>query len=46
MDTKKEIRKKVFAARKQRTDVWVEEMSKAITQRVVALPAFKHNHLP
>ena len=42
MDTKKEIRKKVFAARKQRTDVWVEEMSKAITQRVVALPAFKH----
>ena len=42
MDTKKEIRKKVFAARKQRTDAWVEEMSKAITQRVVALPAFKH----
>lgn len=30
MDTKKEIRKKVFAARKQRTDAWVEEMSKAI----------------
>ena len=42
MDTKKEIRKKVFAARKQHTDAWVEEMSKAITQRVVALPAFKH----
>ena len=42
MDTKKEIRKKVFAARKQHTDAWVEEMSKVITQRVVALPAFKH----
>ena len=42
MDTKKEIRKKVFAARKQRTDAWVEEMSKVITQRVAALPAFKH----
>lgn len=42
MKTKKEIRKQIFAARKQCTDAQVEEWSKMITERVASLPAFKN----
>lgn len=41
METKKDIRKKIFAARKECTDAQVEEWSRSITKRVAALPAFK-----
>lgn len=41
METKKDIRKKIFAARKACTDSQVEEWSRDITRRVIALPAFK-----
>ena len=42
MKTKKEIRKQIFASRKQCTDAQVEEWSKMITERVASLPAFKN----
>ena len=41
METKQDIRKKIFAARKACTDQQVEAWSREITQRVIALPAFK-----
>lgn len=41
METKKDIRKKIFAARKECTDAQVEEWSRSITKRIAALPAFK-----
>lgn len=41
METKKEIRKKIFAARRACTDAQVKEWSQAITRRVAALPAFR-----
>lgn len=41
MVTKKEIRKQIFARRKACTDSEVELWSRAITERVVALPAFR-----
>ncbi|MDO5135720.1 MAG: 5-formyltetrahydrofolate cyclo-ligase [Eubacteriales bacterium] len=41
MKTKEEVRKQVFAARAQVTREWVEERSRQIADRVIALPAFK-----
>lgn len=41
METKKDIRNKIFAARKEVSPQWVEENSRKITQKVTALPAFK-----
>ena len=42
MDSKKDIRKKIFAERKLRTAEQVRSMSLTITDRVIALPAFKN----
>ena len=42
MDSKKDIRKKIFAERKLRTDEQIRSMSLTITERVIALPAFKN----
>ena len=42
MDSKKDIRKKIFAERKLRTDEQIRSMSLTITERVTALPAFKN----
>lgn len=41
METKKAIRKQIFAARKACTDAQVEEWSRMITDRVTALSAFQ-----
>lgn len=41
MDTKKDIRKKIYDARKACTDAEIESWSRDITKRVTALPAFK-----
>ena len=41
MEAKKEIRKKIFAARKSCTDDEVEKWSRQLTERVTALPEFK-----
>ena len=41
METKKDIRRQVFAARKACTDAQVEEWSREITRKVLALPEFK-----
>lgn len=42
METKKEIRKKIFALRKKYSDSEIEEMSRRIIARVTALPTFKN----
>ena len=42
MESKKDIRKKIFAERKLRTDEQIRSMSLTITERVIALPAFKN----
>ena len=42
MESKKDIRKKIFAERKLRTDEQIEIMSLTITDKVTALPAFKN----
>ena len=42
MESKKDIRKKIFAERKLRTDEQIEIMSRTITDKVTALPAFKN----
>ena len=42
MESKKDIRKKIFAERKLRTDEQIEAMSLTITDKVTALPAFKN----
>lgn len=42
METKKEIRKQIFTARKNCTDAQVEKWSKIITERVALLPAFRN----
>ena len=41
MESKKDIRKKIFAERKLHTDEQIEAMSRTITDKVTALPAFK-----
>ena len=41
METKKDIRKKIFASRKRCTDQQVEQWSRDITKRVTMLPAFR-----
>lgn len=41
METKKDIRKKIFAARKQHTDEQVNSMSLEITKRVMELPVYQ-----
>lgn len=42
METKKAIRKKIFALRKTFTDQQIEEMSCSVAANVCALPAFKN----
>lgn len=42
MDSKKDIRKKIFAERKLRSDEQIRSMSLTITDRVTSLPAFKN----
>lgn len=42
METKKEIRKKIFAARKACTSEQIDSWSRDTTKRVVSLPAFRH----
>ena len=42
MESKKDIRKKIFAERKLRSDEQIRTMSLIITERVTALPAFKN----
>lgn len=42
MQTKKDIRKQIFAARKTYTDSQIEEWSRVITRKVTALPAFRN----
>ena len=42
MESKKDIRKKIFAERKLHTDEQIEAMSRTITDKVTALPAFKN----
>ena len=42
MESKKDIRKKIFAERKLRSDEQIRSMSLIITERVTALPAFKN----
>lgn len=41
METKKAIRKQIFAARKACTDEQIDTWSKTVTERVLALPAFR-----
>ena len=41
METKKDIRKQIFAARKNVTDEQAEAWSRKITERVIALPVFQ-----
>lgn len=41
METKKDIRKRIFAARKACSDIEAAKWSCMITERVLALPAFK-----
>lgn len=41
METKKDIRKQIFAARKNVTDAQVEDWSRQITERVTALASFQ-----
>lgn len=40
METKKDIRKKIYGLRKKCTDQEVEDWSRKITEKVLALPAF------
>ena len=42
METKKDIRKKIFASRKACTDEQIENWSLDITRRVISLPAFRN----
>ena len=42
MESKKDIRKKIFAERNLRSDEQIRTMSLIITERVTALPAFKN----
>ena len=42
MESKKDIRKKIFAERKLHTDEQIEAMSRTITDKVTAVPAFKN----
>ena len=42
MESKKDIRKKIFAERKLHTDEQIKAMSRTITDKVTALPAFKN----
>lgn len=41
METKKEIRKKIFALRKEHTDEQIAEMSRIICKKVTELPEFQ-----
>ena len=41
METKKEIRKKIFSLRKAHTDQWVDEKSREITRHMAELPEYK-----
>ena len=42
MEEKKEIRKKIFKARKEHEDAWIQEKSRKITETLTQLPAFKN----
>ena len=41
MEEKKEIRKKIFKARKEHSDEWIQEKSRVITETLTALPEYK-----
>lgn len=41
MEEKKEIRKKIFKARKEYSDEWIQEKSHMITETLTALPEYK-----
>ena len=38
MEEKKEIRKKIFKARKEHSDEWIQEKSRMITGKLTVLP--------
>ena len=41
MEEKKEIRKKIFKARKEHTDAWIRENSLRITETLTQLPEYR-----
>ena len=41
MEEKKEIRKKIFKARKEHTDAWIRENSLRITETLTELPEYR-----
>ena len=41
MEEKKEIRKKIFKARKEHSDEWIQKKSRVITDSLKALPEYK-----
>lgn len=41
MEEKKEIRKKIFKARKEHSDEWIQKKSRVITETLTALPEYK-----
>ena len=42
MEEKKEIRKKIFKARKEHTDAWIRENSLRITEALTQLPEYRN----
>ena len=42
MEEKKEIRKKIFKARKEHTDAWIREKSHVITETLTKLPEYRN----
>ena len=44
MESKKDIRKKIFAARKQCSEEQIEKMSRKITEKVISLPVFEQEN--
>ena len=42
MEEKKEIRKKIFKARKEHTDAWIQENSLRITEALTQLPEYRN----
>ena len=41
MEEKKEIRKKIFKARKEHSDEWIQEKSRMITGKLTVLPEYQ-----
>ena len=42
MEEKKEIRKKIFKARKEHEDAWIQEKSRKITETLTQLPEYRN----